>query len=139
MSDWPARFERPWQDVTRQFWTRVTLCYFSVPRVGSLDNRSARKIGFKQIEFFAHTRSGGVWSRNGDHRERHLSRAGRSSFAASLNFSRLPICFGRDVRAAKSACQIDDYEQVCGGDHSLLRMASVGTQDHCKFAGLISK
>ena len=41
MGDWPTRFERPWQDVTRQFWTRVTLCYISVPG-GSLDNRSAR-------------------------------------------------------------------------------------------------
>jgi hypothetical protein len=40
MGDWPTRFERPWQDVTRQFWTRVTLCYISVPG-GSLDNRSA--------------------------------------------------------------------------------------------------
>ena len=37
MGDWPSRFERPWQDVTRQFWTRVTLCYISVPS-GSLDN-----------------------------------------------------------------------------------------------------
>jgi hypothetical protein len=38
MGDWPTRFERPWQDVTRQFWTRVTLCYGSNPG-GSLDNR----------------------------------------------------------------------------------------------------
>jgi len=55
MGDWPTRFERPWQDVTRQFWTRVTLCsspFLVAPRTTV---QPATMIGFKQIEFFDHT------------------------------------------------------------------------------------
>jgi WD40 repeat protein len=49
MGDLPTRYERPWQDVTRQFWTRVTLCYISIPG-GSLDNRSARNHDWIQTD-----------------------------------------------------------------------------------------
>ena len=47
--DWLRSFERPWQGVTRQFWTRVTLCYISVPG-GSLDTRSARNHDWIQTD-----------------------------------------------------------------------------------------
>jgi hypothetical protein len=44
------------ENVTRQTWSRVTLCYFYLGMLLSWIVRSARNmIGFKQIEFFYHT------------------------------------------------------------------------------------